>query len=63
MKGAKKMDKLLVHIPHQLKLKLDEMRTRGYTSSGYIRHLIEQALAPDTEDLQPASKSKQKGGA
>jgi hypothetical protein len=49
------MTKLLVHLPEELKAKLDAKRTEGYTASGFIRSLLERELS------QPAAKSGQKG--
>lgn len=49
------MTKLLVHLPEELKAKLDALRTQGYTASGFIRSLLER------EFNQPAAKSSQKG--
>ena len=40
-----KMTKLLVSVPHSLKLKLDDLKTQGYTASGFIRHILEQHFA------------------
>jgi hypothetical protein len=34
------MTKLLVHLPEELKAKLDAKRTQGYTASGFIRSLL-----------------------
>lgn len=49
------MTKLLVHLPEELKAKLDALRSQGYTASGFIRSLLERELN------QPAAKSSQKG--
>jgi hypothetical protein len=49
------MAKLLVHLPEDLKAKLDAKRTEGYTASGFIRALLER------EFNQPAARSGQKG--
>ena len=38
------MAKLLIQLPAPLKAKLDALRTQGYTSSGYIRALLEREL-------------------
>jgi len=37
-----KMVRLLIHVPRQLKAKLDAERKRGTTAAGLIRHLLEQ---------------------
>jgi hypothetical protein len=39
-----KMDKLLISLPRPMKLKLQGLRTQGYTASGFIRALLEKAL-------------------
>lgn len=39
-----KMVRLLVSIPTPLRAKLNALRLRGYTASGYIRHLLEREL-------------------
>jgi len=39
------MVKMLVHLPKPLKAKLDSLRSQGYTSSGYIRALLEREFA------------------
>lgn len=40
-----KQHRLLIQLPDQLKVKLDALRTQGYTASGYIRALLERELA------------------
>jgi len=37
-----KMVKLLIQVPQPIKDKLDALRTKGYTASGYIRSLLER---------------------
>jgi metal-responsive CopG/Arc/MetJ family transcriptional regulator len=37
-----KSKRLLVSLPEALKAKLDEVRQRGTTAAGLIRHLLEQ---------------------
>jgi len=39
-----KMTRLLIQIPEALKIKLDALRSQGYTASGYIRSLLEREL-------------------
>lgn len=39
-----KMDRLNIQLPRALKAKLDELRTQGTTSSGFIRALLEREL-------------------
>ena len=38
------MTKMLVHLPEELKAKLDALRSQGYTASGFIRSLLEREL-------------------
>ena len=38
------MVKLLIHLPAPLKAKLDALRNQGYTTSGFIRALLEREL-------------------
>jgi metal-responsive CopG/Arc/MetJ family transcriptional regulator len=49
------MTKLLVHLPEELKAKLDALRTQGYTASGFIRSLLERELK------QPAPRGRKEG--
>lgn len=49
------MTKVLVHLPEELKAKLDAKRTEGYTASGFIRALLKR------EFNQSAAKGSQKG--
>jgi|CXWL01.1.fsa_nt_gi hypothetical protein len=37
--------RILVSLPESLKVKLDALRTEGYTVSAYLRHLAERDLA------------------
>ena len=39
-----KQVEVLIHLPVTLKAQLDELRTQGYTVSGYIRSLIEREM-------------------
>ena len=39
-----KMERLLIQLPKGLKVKLDSLRSQGYTASGYIRALLEREL-------------------
>ena len=38
------MERVLIQLPKPLKAKLDSLRTQGYTTSGYIRALLEREL-------------------
>jgi hypothetical protein len=57
-----KMKRMLIMIPDGLKTKLDRLRSRGYTASGFVRHLLEREFAEGTASSYTASKSRQKGG-
>ncbi|HLA60685.1 MAG TPA: hypothetical protein VK626_00435 [Nitrospiraceae bacterium] len=37
-----KMTRMMIQLPWKLKTKLDALRKRGTTASGYIRHLLEE---------------------
>ena len=39
-----KMVKVLIQMPRSLKAKLDALKAKGYTASGYIRSLLEWEL-------------------
>ena len=39
-----KMQRLNIQLPHNLKAKLDALRTQGTTASGFIRALLEREL-------------------
>ena len=39
-----KMTRLNIQLPVPLKAKLDALRAKGYTASGYIRSLLEREL-------------------
>lgn len=49
------MTKLMVHLPEELKAKLDGKRAEGFTLSGYIRALLEREL-----NHEPAAKIARK---
>ncbi len=38
------MERMVISIPKSLKVKLDALRTQGYTASGFIRALLEREL-------------------
>ena len=38
------MKRLIINLPAQLKTKLDALRVKGYTASGFIRSLLEREL-------------------
>ena len=56
-----RMKRILIMIPDGLKTKLDALRTRGYTASGFVRHLLEREFE-STGLPQTAGKNRQKGG-
>jgi hypothetical protein len=57
-----KMVRMLVQVPENLKHRLDALRTRGYTASGFVRHLLEREFAKSTGGATTAGKTRQKGG-
>jgi len=42
------MERLMIQIPAPLKAKLDALRAKGYTASGFIRALLERELNQPT---------------
>ncbi len=38
------MERLVIQVPKPLKRKLDALRAKGYTASGFIRALLEREL-------------------
>lgn len=50
-----KMERVNLQLPKPLKAKLDALRAKGYTASGYIRNLLERELNP------PAPAGTKKG--
>ena len=38
------MERLVIQVPKPLKVKLDALRSQGYTAAGYIRALLEREL-------------------
>ncbi len=41
-----KMKRVMIQLPHTLKGKLDSLRGQGYSTSGFIRALLERELGP-----------------
>ena len=39
-----KMQRIVLQLPKELKAKLDALCSQGYTTSGYIRSLLEREL-------------------
>ncbi len=39
------MERLVIQLPKPLKRKLDALRIKGFTASGYIRALLEREFA------------------
>ena len=58
-----KMKRMLIMIPDGLKTKLEDLHSRGYTASGFVRHLLEREFeAQSPGGPQAAGKGRQKGG-
>ena len=52
-----KMARVLIQLPTDLKAKLDGLRAKGYTASGYIRALLERELnQPHIKTLRKEAK-------
>ena len=43
------MERLVIQLPKSLKRKLDALRAKGFTASGYIRALLERELNHPTK--------------
>jgi len=54
-----KMERIMIQLPPALKEKLESLRTQGYTTSGYIRALLERELGPS--NLMNSGRTNQKG--
>lgn len=39
-----KMERVMIQLPRPLKIKLDALRAKGTTASGFIRSLVEHEL-------------------
>jgi hypothetical protein len=53
------MKTIVVPIPDPIKAKLDAMRAKGYTINGYVRGLLERALAsPDELNTEHLTKKQ-----
>lgn len=46
------MFKLLIQVPQPVKAQLDALRAQGYTSSGFIRALLEREFSRNTKGRQ-----------
>ncbi len=53
-----KMERVLIQLPATLKAKLDALRARGYTASGFIRSLLERELGSTKTDNRSTKKGK-----
>ena len=48
-----KLVRILIMVPESVKKRLDALRTKGYTASGYIRHVLEREF---NQGPKPAKK-------
>ena len=39
-----KMERVIIQVPSAIKRRLDALRTKGYTASGFVRALLEREL-------------------
>ena len=53
---TKKMVRMLVQVPEHVKRRLDALRAQGYTTSGYIRHLLEKDFVARKTEEKTLSK-------
>ncbi len=42
--------RIVIQLPQDLKLKLDELKQQGYTASGFIRAVLEREFSRTKED-------------
>ena len=49
---AAKMTKVLIHVPQDLKKRLDSKRREGYSLSGFVRGVLERELNPSTSKVK-----------
>ncbi len=42
--------RIVIQLPQDLKLKLDELKQQGYTASGFIRAVLEREFSQTEED-------------
>lgn len=40
-----KLVRIVIQLPHDLKTKLDALKQKGYTASGFIRAMLEREFA------------------
>ena len=52
----------MIQLPHALKTKLDALRSRGYTASGFVRHLLEREFEAQSPGGPHTAGKRQKGG-
>jgi len=43
------MTTILIHLPMEMKAKLDALKAQGYTASGFIRAVLERELNQPTK--------------
>lgn len=56
------MFKLLIQVPQHVKAQLDALRAQGYTSSGFIRALLEREFSQTTTVRQKGKHGTQRAG-
>ncbi len=42
--------RIVIQLPHELKLKLDELKLQGYTASGFIRAVLEREFSKEEKE-------------
>lgn len=52
------MTTILIHLPEELKAKLDAKRSEGYTLSGFVRTVLEKELRGPTGQKGARSVTK-----
>lgn len=51
--------RIVIQLPQELKLKLDELKQQGYTASGFIRAVLEREFSKNkTEEEKPDGRER-----
>lgn len=59
---SSKLVRIVIQLPADLKMQLDSLKQQGYTTSGFIRAMLERELAKlDPKPLQTPPNGKRAG--
>jgi metal-responsive CopG/Arc/MetJ family transcriptional regulator len=56
-----KLVRIVIQLPVELKLHLDRLKQQGYTTSGFIRAMLERELRKDEEQAPELRKVANRG--